>query len=441
MKHSDISKVMRKWLLETDDNIIGVTYEPKSVGGKFTRRNSIVFYVKEKLPKDQLKEEQILPKYINIKGKDIPTDVVQQVARRLTTLSYCEPTFYTWMNPYTPPDNQDEWRALRGGVSCANWDNMGVVYIGGTSYVMKDFIGTLGLLAVDNEDGSLVAITNHHVVIYDAFICSERIPVPGGDVSAVNNVKGDNVTQPNETGAIYGKHGIDYSIGKVKRYYPIRATPSINYIDTALVAVNIDSYYPPVVDGNSWHQVGLTPPVNYPWASTAEIDALNRNTLLYSTGRTSGAKGEGVTKLRFWGFGDLPISYNMQGSEVWTTAGDCILYVATTDLPPADPSNLCYYPIAAGDSGSALIANIGGVKKIVGLAFGGITDNTGADYKGAACRIDNIASMLNVSAWNGGATNYSNVSNIMELTVDGLDDREYIDYGGNRYWQVGLRNK
>ena len=47
------------------------------------------------------------------------------------------------------------------------------------------------------------------------------------------------------------------------------------------------------------------------------------------------------------------------------------------------------------DSGSALAAYIDGVWKIIGLCFAGST------YYGMACRIDNVAAQLNISAWDG----------------------------------------
>ena len=93
---------------------------------------------------------------------------------------------------------------------------------------------------------------------------------------------------------------------------------------------------------------------------------------------------------------------------------------------------MCDYPIWHGDSGSALIADFSGTKKIIGLCF------SGSDKVGLACRIDRISSLINISAWNGEPVNYSSETEIDEITVDGLSDYEYITVSGKTYWQAGL---
>jgi hypothetical protein len=432
MEYNKIIEKLNELYLSTDDNIIGVTYGYKTVNGKMTDDRSIIFAVKEKLPKDKISKENLLPESINIDGEIVLTDVEQRRYRRLG-ISDCDPSFYTWR--VTPPDNRDDQRPLVGGVSCGNWDNMGLQYYEGVGYPMRDFVGTMGMLAIDNETNSLVGVTNNHVIVYDAFICSERTPIVGGDVSEVNNIKGDRVVQPNEL----LKTGPSYAIGNVKRYYPLREQ-EVNQIDVALLTLNdID-----ISNAESFHQLNLVDST-YPWASTAEINALDRDTILYSTGRTTGAKGEGITKLRWYEHGNISLTYNKQGDEVVVYFSDTIGFRASTDIPPATMSNFCYDPISGGDSGSALIADIGGTKKIIGLVFAGWDVDTGGGvYKtiqGSACRIDKIATLMNISAWNGESTNFSDTANTMEIAVDGLDDREYIDFNGDRYWQVGLRNK
>lgn len=431
-----ISKILDKYHKETDDNVIGVSYGYKEVSGKITNKESIVFTVKEKLPVSKLPRDKVIPKSIKADDRDLPTDVVQGKFK-LMGISDCDSSFYTWRT--TPPGNRNETRPLQGGLSCGNYDNQGLnyVYVEGTGWVgfpMEYFVGTLGLLAVDNETNSLVALTNNHVIIYDAFICSERTPYPGGDETEVNNVKGDNVCQPQESST----KGLAYSIGKVKRYYPIRSGSGVyNQIDAALTTIDSSG---DISDTTSWQQFGLTPPTNYPWATTSEINNLPLGTILYSTGRTTGAKGEGTTKLRLSGYGDLTIDYTKQGSDVTVNFNTCFFFIATL-TESGEWTDTCYDPISGGDSGSALIADIGGVKKIIGLVFAGGSDETGKTTVGIACRIDTISTLLDVSAWNGEPVNYSDTSNIMEVTAVGLDDREYIDSGGIRYWQVGLRNK
>lgn len=429
MNYSDISELLDRLYDETDENIISVTYGFKTVNGVVTDQEAIIFTVKEKLPEDKV--EHVLPKRLSFNGIEIYTDVIQGKFK-LLGISDCDPDFYTWRT--VAPLNRTPIRPLKGGVSCGNWDNEGLIHIDGVGDIpMKYFVGTMGLLAKDNETNSLVGVTNNHVIIYDAFICSQRSP-GGTNASMVNNIKGNRVVQPNEPGSYWGS---GYSIGVVKRYYPIR-TGVHNKIDAALIAIN----NPSLVNSSSWNQLNLTPPPSYPWATTAEINSLPIGSILYSSGRTTGAKGEGTTKLRILSYGTVgSIPYNRQGSDVNVSYNECIFFVATLN-PTGAIGDTCYDPISGGDSGSALIAEIGGVKKIIGLVFAGSSDYTGKTVQGIACRIDYIASLMNISEWNGESINYSNPSATLELAVDGLDDREYIDHtDGKRYWQVGLRNK
>ena len=53
-------------------------------------------------------------------------------------------------------------------------------------------------------------------------------------------------------------------------------------------------------------------------------------------------------------------------------------------------------------------------------------------YYGYACRIDRVASLMNISAWNGGNANFSDINN-------GLSDQVSIEISGKTYWQVGLK--
>jgi hypothetical protein len=345
-----------------------------------------------------------LPQQIDIADKIITTDVVQG-----TFELFCDTPgtgFYNWQS--VSPTNRNTFRPLIGGISSSNFTSMS----GGT--------GTLGFFAIDNDTNSLVGVTNNHVYIDDAFICSER-----NSSGLISNVKGDVVSQK------YEFPGDNNPIGVVKKYYPIRLSPAFNYVDVAVTTINSgDTSY-----STSYNQEGLTP-TTYPFASTSEIDNLiSTDPLLYSAGRTTGGKGEGTTKLRIYSFPSTAnIWYTKQSSSGLTYFSDLISFVATTGVTFPYSGSICDYPIYYGDSGSALIADFSGTKKIIGLCFAGSTTY------GMACRIDRIATLMNLSAWNGEAVSFSDTANILEYTVNGLSDSEYIDFEGKRYWQVGLRN-
>jgi hypothetical protein len=414
MIHEDLLKLTEEYHTKTDDNVIGVGYGYKTVNGILTDEKSIVFTVKEKLPIEQLTKEQLLPKSINLNNETISTDVVKGDFK----LIGCDPNFQNWQT--TPPSTRDKFRPLKGGVSTTNYTSL------------SGFVGTLGFLAKDNDTNSLVGVTNNHVLIDDAFLCSER-----NQNSVISNIKNDSVVQPHPTDGSYFGHGGINPIGVVKKYYPLQSPPIYNYVDVALTTISNS-----VADSTSYQQVGLVP-TTLPFASTSEINnLLSTNPLLYSVGRTTGTKGEGLTKLRVYQISvALSIDYHKQGVSTTVYMSDCIQFIAVSGATVMPPYNeVCYNPISAGDSGSALIADFSGIRKIIGLVFAGSSDNIGTIY-GIACRIDRVASMMNISEWNGSAINYSNTANILELDVPGLDNRPYIDHiDGKRYWQVGLKN-
>jgi hypothetical protein len=103
--------------------------------------------------------------------------------------------------------------------------------------------------------------------------------------------------------------------------------------------------------------------------------------------------------------------------------------------------NVCPWPVWGGDSGSTLIANIGGVWKIVGLVFAGngtpYNPQTGlpnvtigntvyplqvASSIGYACRIDQVASQLGIKAWTGSAAPVIDHNTITYRTVSGSNE-------------------
>lgn len=414
MKHEDLLKITEEYHTKTDDNVIGVGYGYKNVNGILTDEKSIIFTVKEKLPLAQLSKEQLLPKSIDLNNVSISTDVIQGDFKLLD----CDPNFQNWQ--VTPPLTRDIFRPLNGGVSTTNYTSL------------SGFVGTLGFLAKDSDTNSLVGVTNNHVLIDDAFLCSER-----NQYSTISNIKNDSVVQPHPSDGSYFGHGGISPIGVVKRYYPLQLPPIYNYIDVALTTISSS-----VVNSTSYHQAGLFA-TTLPFASTIEINnLLSTNPLLYSAGRTTGAKGEGLTKLRVYQISvTLNINYNKQGVATTVYMSDCISFIAVSGATVMPPYNeVCYNPISAGDSGSALIADFSGTRKIIGLIFAGSSDMVGTIY-GIACRIDRVSTMMNISAWNGEAISYSNTANILELDVPGLDNRPYIDHiDGKRYWQVGLKN-
>jgi hypothetical protein len=198
-----------------------------------------------------------------------------------------------------------------------------------------------------------------------------------------------------------------------------------------------------------------------PFASTVEIDNLiNNNYEFYSSGRTTGPKGSPDTlcPLRMFRYTSFPISYPLQGVPTISYFTDVIAYIKPAESSSYNPSTnasnvqVCPYPVWGGDSGSTLIANIGGVWKIIGLVFAG----NGVPYNptlpgnvvsqiassiGYACRIDQVASQLGIKAWTGSIAPVVDENTIEYRTVSGSNSNKTLICSGSTYWQVGLTEK
>lgn len=395
---SEIKEKLNELRTSTPDDV-GVIFGKKTKGGEFTGDLGFVFLVEKKKPIEQLKPNEILPKNVKINNQDYVTDVVESekivaLACDPTTLSSC----YGWQS--STPANNSFQRPLKGG-------------IGITSASYYGYVGTLGLICKDTATGALVGLTNNHVVIKDAFYTAYRNPY-----GQIDNEVEDRVYQP-----AGGVGNPTYEIGRVLRYEPIHPLLP-NYIDAAVISVKSD-----VIDENeSYKQFGITgftSPMTF--ASTAEIDnLLVSDPSIISSGRTTGVKEFSPCDLTVVGIGYVGnIAYNLQGSQVPAKFDDCIV------IKRQNPD--CLYPIAGGDSGSAVIANFGGTYKIIGLVFAGATNGA----YGIVCRIDRIAADLGVEPWLGGPVNYIDPASIKTITAPRSTDKT-LTCDGKTYWQVGL---
>lgn len=444
---------------------VGINFGKKAVGGKYTNDDCIIFNVEKKKPLNEIPKEEVLPSSVEIEGKIYKTDVIQRGKVRLLNNcdtcddcpnkeDYCpgcgqEPCIectladsiycsadvmnncYKWMGyPYrVTPTNKRMIRPIKGGAKIVpeysiNYVPQGVTY----SY------GTLGFIAIDNMTSALVGITNNHVVVKNAFYTAYRnINGP-----IVNELDG-NVYQPfveeREINGIYTPilyPTDDYPpIGKVLRYVPlIPINYGFNRVDAAIISLDSS-----VVDfDESFKQIDL--PWNYPmpFADNNEINGLTMSTPIYSTGARSGAKIWGTAcELHVVGkVASEPIEYDNDGSAV------AAMFENLIEIKRMDTDgyyNQCPCPIAGGDSGSALIANISGTWKIIGLLFAGGTNS------GLACRITDVASQLGISAWMGEDTPFVDLNSQERITISSQSALKTLDCpDGKTYWQIGNTN-
>ena len=411
-------------LFNSTPDYVGVGWGNKISNDQHTGENAIVFNVIKKRPLNEIPEEEHLPSTIEIDGVIYKTDVVEveettAFACPTTTLNSC----YSWTDFYfneftggplygggglTPPANRGTIRPMQGGISITSQKQLGKV-------------GTLGFIAVDNEKNALVGVTNNHVVIGDAFFTNYR--------SLTNsNEYQDSYYQPGESGF---QGNSNYVVGEVVRYMPINPQPNTNLIDGALVTIDPSK----VTNAESYKLYGTSILTPMPFATTAEIDnLLITNPAVASSGRTSGVKQGSPCGLKISQIGvNIPVNgYNLENTPQIATFNNAIQFIRNSPDQTATP--LCPNPIYPGDSGSALVALINGVWKIIGLCF------AGSSFYGYANRIDNVATQLNISAWDGTTKNYFDTGSRQYITTSGGNLNKTVTCTSDIYWQVGTTN-
>jgi hypothetical protein len=388
-------------LFDSTPEGVGVMFGNKIRNGEYTGEPSIVFTVEKKLPLSEIPSDQILPSSVEIDGVIYNTDVFESgIIETFACPSSVTSACYSWQT--VAPGNRGTIRPLKGGVSL-------------TSQNLQGTVGTLGFLAVDTATGALVGVTNNHVVVADAFYTSQRT-LPG----RIQNETNDSAYQ---TGDIQPSSS-SLKIGEVVRYVPILTAPSYNQVDGALVSIDQSV----MSNSESYKQFGLSGTSVMPFATTSEINALVGNVNVSSSGRSSGVKQGPLCGLAIQGVSFVVgvRGFFKQGTPTVAYFNNCISF---TRVNPDCPD-----PIYRGDSGSGLIANIGGVDKIVGLVF------AGGETLGIAARIDEVASQLGIQAWNGSTPNFVDLSSKKLVTTGGLSSEKTITCSGQTLWQVGLIN-
>jgi len=271
-------------------------------------------------------------------------------------------------------------------------------------------------------------------------------------------------------------------IGKFKKSWRLRPWiyPQFENLNPADVAVSTlyttDSSGEPIIysgtqgsdigENNSWYQLNLfdgpEDNINFnvnesplKWASSYEINNLLSINLdgsitiekrLYTTGARMGPWG--VSNVHN-NFGDsllvpveigaqIGVPYISQGIEWFNTVcniENCVIFKATDD--PVNYVGFCIPASLGGNSGSAIVAEFDGEYKIIGLLFAGDTDGS----LGILCRIDEIASSLNLSAFTSETTEFM-ISNVNQTEIIDLPEpfsnEQYLEVDGKKYWQTGI---
>ena len=431
----EIKDKIREQVLQ-NPHVTSVGYGYKISGGVNTGEPAIVFGVGAKKLLSEIPEGELLPSSVDISGIAVKTDV-KEIGRieLLTCNGGCGQNAGSGSVA-----NRTFTRPIKGGLSITSSNNY-------------NSVGTFGLVVKDVATGALVGLTNNHVTIQDAFYTSQR-NLAG--VAQNEYSPADNIYQDAEYVGVPPATNI---IGRSLRYVPIYPATSLlaNSVDAAIFSLDAS-----VVSSTiSWKQVGLDSVViDYlPFATTGEIDTLLAvNPQLYSSGRTTGPKGGATCPLKLFELGStFSINYKMQGPCEPANISGCTTIIMENAIgyfkPPVehpetqDPAEYgyCCNPVRGGDSGSALIADIGGIIKVIGLVFAGggsSCDGGNNSYTyGYACRIDEVASQLGITSWDKeDLLQFVKTSTIDYRTEPGGSDDKTKLCDGKTFWQVGLTN-
>lgn len=432
----ELKKEIERLHSETPDNIHGVSLGYKYKNGLKTNTIGIVFNVDKKISESDLSSDQILPKTIKIGDQEYVTDVVEALRAELVSC-YCsaspcpQSADIARLAPWT--NSVSALLPMRGGQEIIQYPT-GWASQGGGSYTAG--VGTLGFFCVDNIDNKIVGITNSHVACHRRELASIRDwgvenSDPYNTFEARNFILDNSNRNP---GALTltrssGNTSLKIVSPYIKRYKPLSIFPTYNYSDVALLVMD-----PSVISSSDsykvWQPIGTTDHPNFlPFATTAEIDnLLNTNPRLYSTGRTTGPKGYADTttcRLRIMSVGNYGDVSGTSEEPNTTRWGDLIQFGYEDNTTGA---------VLGGDSGSALLADISGVRKIIGLVFAGNT------VYGLANRIDRVASEMNIRAWDG-TYDTALPAQVYGITTDPSNTKSgqtSVVYGGKTFYQVGF---
>lgn len=416
MKKKEID-IKIKELKRKYPDVHSIGYGRKRKNGEFTGELGLVFSVEKKKNIEELTEEELIPNTIELDNENFITDVIEESGMKVlacdsTTQNQC---LYMLDSEFWNPtiiSNRTTIRPLKGGVSMTRTSKKG------------SGVGTLGFLAVDKDTGGLVAISNLHVTNTVGLIATEY-NLAGYPGNRSYSILQEQVYQTGEPNANITEAE---NIGRVKNYVPLYLFEGGGYntVDAAAIVLKES-----IISFNESYKIeGLTYANPMEFATTQEIDSILVDDIpLYSSGRSTGPKEDQPCGLVAT---QLNASSLVSGYGIWRSGFtakidfyDCIRFERYNSDCPS--------PIIGGDSGSVLIGNFNGVSKIIGLCFAGST------YSGLACRIDRVATQLNIEAWDGSSVPFLTESPQVHYEPGLTNDLTKV-INGETYYQVGVSN-
>jgi len=261
-----------------------------------------------------------------------------------------------------PAPYTDKHRPLLGGISA--------IRVGGTAC-------TLGAIVKDSTDGKLVALTNNHCcgIKYDP----EYYDPLNGNI----NPEGDNYLQPSPYDGGTEPSSV---VGTVKRCVSMKFG-GINYVDAAIASINF-----PIEEETNILDFAPGP---FEFGSKDDYEI---GEIVDKIGRTTGHTTFTVTSKNV----NVNVNYGCAIASISNTI-QCEGALV----------------VNGGDSGSALLLTYGDTYKIIGLMFA-----ASGDSPGFAIPIEDIASELQVEAWDGKIVVAENDSALIEV-----NDKSYTRIG------------
>jgi len=333
--------------------------------------------------------------------------------------SNCYSTYIDYLSPWNsgpviPAGNREVVRPLKGGLYIFN----------GTAS------GTLGFIGIDRDYNCIVGVSNAHVVTSNPFFSYSQTQYG----TSVNN----------SSKKIYQNIGSENEVGPLLRYYPIDASADDN-IDAGLFYIPKEM----VNETESFKQFGVTEwiePMDF--ATTSELDNL-WDVPLFKTGSRTGIMGENNRKIIFDGYYDASVAFG-SFTPISASFEDTLSFkLQDTNINYGSSNNFCFNPTAPGDSGSCIVGEFNGVRKIVGLLFAGDCNyfnsfgQCASPYYGTiglAIRIDKIQNYLNIDPYKGEPLSqfndlYVNLPFYTYLTGDTVPYS--VDLSGNTFYHMG----
>jgi len=333
-------------------------------GGKPTGILSIVVGVEKKMSLSRVAKRDLIPEKI----AGIPTDVVE--IPRIYALGTC-----TGGGGGGCPPHDEKYRPLIGGISA----------IEETSTAC-----TLGLVVRDSTDHTLVALTNNHCagLLYDV-----NYSVPDNGNSEVGGIV---MLQPSPYDG--GTSGDSY--GVVKRAVAMQfgtASGQDNIVDCSISTTEIDDTDYIILELDDGP---------FPFGDKTMYSAGQE---VLKAGRTTGNTPPPTTTVSSK---STVVNVDYSGGA----GGDNNLAPFTDQIICTAASRFSQ----GGDSGSAIVAFINGRYRVIGLHFAGNANGT----MGVCCPMEEIASLLNVEAWDG-----SVVTDYTEESAIYVNGRRYVRVG------------